>query len=153
PDGGSLDATLPDGGLILGGVGVPCDSASPLCRPGLACTGGTCQPGHSTAVGGDCEISAECTTGNYCAAQKCAPAGTGDANAACQSDADCKSGLRCNIVGLNTACQPEGTKDVGDDCQTSNDCFGGLTCAANKCTPTPQGAPLGGLPWTGVDCP
>lgn len=153
PDAGLLDgAVTDDSGAMLGGVGAACSDAAP-CRTGLACTNGTCAPGHSVATGGACEISAECSTGDYCAAQKCAPSGTGDTNGVCASDADCKSGLRCDVVNLSTVCQPEGTKDIGGDCTTSADCYGGLSCAQSKCIVTPPGTPIGGLPWQGVDCP
>lgn len=149
-DGGPLG---PDGGPLLGGVGDPCDPAR-ACRPGLACQGGTCQPGRSLDEGAPCAISAECKDGLFCASQKCAKAGPGAAGDTCRSDFDCKSGLRCNLVGLRAECQPEGTKDVGDACGASAECFGGLLCINKACTPTPPGPipPIAIATWKGVDC-
>ena len=148
-DGGALD---PDGGG-LGGVGDPCDPAK-QCRPGLACKGGTCQPGRSQDEGAPCTISAECKDGLYCASLKCAKAGPGAAGETCKSDGDCKSGLRCNLVGLRAECQPEGTNDVGDACVSSPDCFGGLLCINKLCSPPPPGVvpPIAVATWKGVEC-
>lgn len=149
PDASFPDGVAPEGGFPTGpgGVGAACD-ATHVCRPGLTCGGdGKCAPGHATAVGGDCQISAECNNGYCTADRKCAAAGTGDANAQCKSDADCKSGLRCNpSPTLDTLCAPEGTVDLGGACQSSNECFGGLLCYpnpqannANQCLPTISG--------------
>lgn len=147
-DGGPEAGTLPDGALIgPGGVGATCSDAQP-CRPGLTCGGdGTCAPSHATAVGGDCQISAECNNGYCDADRKCAPAGPGEAGSSCASDAGCQAGLRCNLVGLDGGqCQPEGAIDLGGACQESNECFGGLLCLPNpqaegatQCLPIPPG--------------
>ena len=89
-DGGNLDGGGLDGGGFGGrGVGEACNDVD-VCRPGLACNGGTCAPGRSSETGTACVISAECKDGLYCGPMRtCAPAGTGEANASCQSDADC----------------------------------------------------------------
>ena len=108
----SFDVNLPDGSFDASGprgVGQPCDEVN-VCRPGLACTDGICQPGHSSEQGTPCVISAECKEGLYCGPERtCTPAGAGDVGADCGSDADCKSGLRCNIVGFGST-QPKATK-------------------------------------------
>jgi hypothetical protein len=144
-----------EGGLPAGrGVGQPCDAVG-LCRPGLACTAGVCQPGHALADGAACVISAECKDGLYCGpARTCVAAGTGAAGASCTADGDCKSGFRCNLVGLEAQCQPEGTNDVGGMCTLSGDCFGGLLCAEKTCAPPPPGGPppLGIPSFKGVVC-
>jgi hypothetical protein len=140
--------------VTLGGVGATCDDATP-CRPGLACTSGKCQPGHSLDDGTPCIISDECKMGDFCGPDRtCKPAGMGSAGDTCRSDADCKSGLRCNIVGLSAQCAPEGMGDVGAACKASTDCFEGLACAGGKCTPLPPGAvvPLAIPTWPGADC-
>lgn len=143
----------PGGGALPKGVGEPC--ALPAeCRPGLACTSGTCQPGRSSEEGTSCVISAECKDGLYCGPErKCAKAGAGDSGASCSSDGDCKSGLRCNIVGFSTQCQPEGNKDVGGACNVAGDCFGGLVCADKICIAPPPGPPPLAIPgFKGVLC-
>jgi hypothetical protein len=143
-----------EGGIVGRSVGQRCDDGG-LCRPGLACTAGVCQPGHASADGAACVISAECKDGLYCGpARTCVAAGAGVAGTSCTSDGDCKSGLRCNLVGLDAQCQPEGTNDVGGMCKLSGDCFGGLLCAANMCAPPPPGGPppLGIPSFKGVAC-
>ena len=45
-----------------GGVGAACDEVT-VCRPGLACVSGTCEPGRSLEAGSACMISAECKDG------------------------------------------------------------------------------------------
>lgn len=155
-DGGLSDGNpnAEGGNPFARGVGERCDDGG-ACRPGLACTAGVCQPGHSSDNGTACVISAECKDGSYCGPErKCAPAGAGASGASCTSDADCKSGFRCNLVGLDAQCQPEGTKDVGGDCALAGDCFGGLLCAEKKCAPPPAGGPppLGIPGFKGVDC-
>lgn len=136
-DAQALDGsnTLPDGGGIPGipnlgaGVGEACDAAT-ACRPGLQCgADAKCAATHSTAVGGDCQINAECNNGFCSSDRKCVAAGTGDTGAQCVGDQDCKGGLRCNVVGLSTQCAPEGTVDINHDCALSSDCLGGLICA------------------------
>ncbi len=158
PGAANFDINLPDGsfeGGILGrGVGQPCDPTN-VCRPGLTCTEGICQPGRSSDQGAPCVISAECKDGLYCGPERtCAPAGPGEQGAECGSDADCKSGLRCNLVGFGAQCQPEGKGDVGGMCATSGDCFGGLLCADKVCVPSPAGTvpPLGIPSFKGVQC-
>lgn len=136
-DGG--DGAIPQ----LRGVGQSCDEAN-VCRPGLACNGGTCAPGRSLEEGADCVISAECKDGLYCSPlAKCAPAGSGGDGAACSSDADCKSTFRCNVVSseisIQSVCQPEGNVDLGGQCQESAQCFGSLYCAENVCGKIPPG--------------
>ena len=153
---GAFDGGLEggEGGLAGRGVGQRCDDGG-LCRPGLACTAGVCQPGHALADGAACVISAECKDGLYCGPdRKCVAAGTGAAGATCTSDGDCKSGFRCNLVGLDAQCQPEGTNDVGGMCALSGDCFGGLLCADKTCAPPPPGGPppLGIPSFKGVVC-
>lgn len=144
-----------EGGTVTArGVGERCDDGG-VCRSGLACTGGTCQPGRSLDAGTACVISAECKDGLYCGPErKCAPAGTGAQGATCASDGECKSGLRCNLVGFGAQCQPEGSKDVGGVCGLSGDCFGGLLCAEKVCAPPPAGGPppLGIPSFKGVAC-
>lgn len=141
PDAPSLDGGGEGGALTAHGVGEPCATATD-CRPGLACNGGTCQPGRSSETGTACVISAECKDGLYCGPERtCAPAGAGESGATCASDGDCKSGLRCNLVGFGAECQPEGNKDVGGTCAMSGDCFGGLLCADKVCAPPPAGGP------------
>ncbi len=155
-DGGGVGADAGDGGLPAGaGVGQACDDTTTKCRPGLACTNGTCAPGHSSPDGTPCVINAECKQGSYCGPQRtCTPGGAGTDGSSCASDGDCASGLRCNIVGLGAECQPEGTGDVGGACKLSNDCFGGLACVSNVCAQLPPGVPPLGVPgWKGVDCP
>ncbi|MFO0737327.1 MAG: hypothetical protein U0270_15665 [Labilithrix sp.] len=149
PEGGLEGGTLPDGQLPTGpgGVGAACSDTQP-CRPGLTCgSDAKCAPSGATAIGGDCQISAECNNG-YCGAdRKCAAAGTGEANAACTADADCKARLRCNLAGLSGGqCQPEGNVDLFGACQVSSECFGGLLClpnpqagGASQCLPTQAG--------------
>ncbi len=150
------DASV-EGGLTPGaGVGQPCD-ASHTCRGGLACTNGSCAPGHSAGDGSPCVISAECKDGDYCGpARTCTAAGAGTDGGACKSDADCASGLRCDLVGFSAECKAEGTGDVGGMCTTSADCFGGLTCAGKMCAPlppSPGGIVPPGIPtWAGADC-
>jgi hypothetical protein len=153
-DGGGADGAGIDGGALGAGVGDPCDDTN-KCRPGLACTNGTCAPGRSSESGTPCVISAECKDGLYCGPMRtCAQAGSGDVNASCQSDGDCKSGLRCNIVGFGAVCQPEGNKDVGDQCTANGECFAGLACAAGQCAPLPPGpvVPIAVPTWKGVEC-
>ena len=153
-------ATTPDASPFPtpggGGVGSACDDVL-VCRPGLACVSGTCEPGRSSDAGSACVISAECKEGLYCGPERtCAPAGDGVDGDVCGSDADCRSGLRCNLVGLAAECKPEGTTDVGGSCATSGECFGGLACAAGACAPLPAstGRPPLGIPtWRGADCP
>lgn len=151
------DASAPgvDGGGA-GGVGAPCD-ATHVCRDGLACTNGACAPGHASADGAPCVISAECKQGDYCGPSRtCVAAGTGADGASCSSDGDCASGLRCDLVGFGAECKPEGTADVGGACKSAADCYGGLVCAAGACAPPPPGGgvvPIGLPTWTGADCP
>jgi hypothetical protein len=150
-----------DGGGIEGGdalaprgVGERCDDGG-VCRSGLACTEGVCQPGRSSEQGTPCVISAECKDGLYCGPERtCAPAGNGAQGATCTSDGDCNSGLRCNLIGLEAECQPEGNKDVGGTCAVSSECFGGLLCAEKVCAPPPPGGPppLGVPGFKGVEC-
>jgi hypothetical protein len=153
----AYDAGLEGGGEAgsLGrGVGQRCDDGG-VCRAGLACAEGVCQPGRSQESGSPCTISAECKEGLYCGpARTCTAAGAGADGATCASDGDCKSGLRCNLVGLEAQCQPEGAGDVGGTCARSGDCFGGLLCAEKTCAPPPPGGPppLGIPTWKGVDC-
>lgn len=142
-DNSPFDAGI-EGGAEAGpgrGVGQRCDDGG-VCRDGLACTAGVCQPGHSLPAGGACVISAECTDGLYCGPDRtCVTAGPGGEGAACTSDAECKSGFRCNLVGLGAQCQPEGTGDIGGPCALSGDCYGGLLCADKVCAPPPPGGP------------
>ncbi len=143
-----------EGGIAGRGVGERCDDGG-LCRAGLACTAGVCQPAHASADGTPCVISAECKDGLYCGpARTCVAAGVGVGGAACTSDGDCKSGFRCNLVGLDAQCQAEGTKDVGGVCAVSGECFGGLLCAEKTCAPPPPGGPppLGVPSFKGVVC-
>jgi len=158
-DGGSV--TLADGGVTMSagaGVGQAC-GVSQLCRAGLTCTSGICQPCQCAASGVPCVISDSCTSGSYCGPSRtCTAAGTGAANASCKSDGDCMSGLRCTLEGLTAQCQPEGTKDVGGACMTAADCYGGLACTGGMCEPLPP-IPDGGVPllafpptWTGETC-
>jgi hypothetical protein len=139
-----------------GAVGSACDNVH-VCRPGLACVTGTCQPGRSSEDGTPCVISAECKDGLYCGPKRtCTPAGNGADGAACGSDAECKSGLRCNLVGFAAECKPEGTVDVAGKCEASAQCFAGLACAGGACAPLPptDGVPPLGIPtWPGADCP
>lgn len=148
PEGGQLpDGAFPTG---PGGVGAACDATN-VCRPGLTCGGdGTCAPGRATAIGGDCQISAECNNGFCDSTRKCVAAGTAEANATCTSDGDCKSGLRCNLASSNgsvgAVCQPEGAVDLFGACTASPECFGGLLCLPNpqandatQCLPTQAG--------------
>ena len=157
PEGGV--GALPDGGGLpsLGaGVGEACD-ATTACRPGLQCgADGKCGATHSTAIGGDCQINAECNNGFCSSDRKCVAAGTGDTGAQCTGDQDCKSGLRCNVVGLSTQCAPEGTVDINHDCSLSSECLGGLICApipgfGTKCVAGPPGV-LAIPKFTGVAC-
>src|SRR4051812_27077184 len=68
PDGGLEGGALPNG---PSGVGEPCD-ATKVCRPGLTCgADGKCAPSHATAIGGDCQISAECNNGFCGPDRKC----------------------------------------------------------------------------------
>jgi hypothetical protein len=137
------------------GVGERCDDGG-VCRIGLACTAGICQPGRSAEQGASCTISAECKDGLYCGRdRKCATGGAGAQGTTCSSDAECKSGLRCNVVGLSAECQLEGTKDIGGACNLAGDCFGGLVCADKLCAPPPPGEgpmPLGVPSFKGVTC-
>lgn len=143
-----LDGQPPPGG----GVGDACSASEP-CRPGLACTNGVCELGHSSEQGASCVVSGECKDGLQCVAGKCAPAGLGDAGAACTSDMDCKSGLRCVLAGFAAECAPEGKGDFGDACAVAGDCYGGLTCLQSKCVIPPPGVPTFGAPsWPGVQC-
>src|SRR5579883_2030546 len=145
-----------DGGIQGLGVGQACD-AMHACRPGLACTGGTCQPCQCSPDGTMCTINDECSKGSYCGAGRtCTPGGNGMAGASCRSDGDCGPGLRCDLVGLSAECQPEGKGDVGASCMTSADCYGGLGCTMGKCEPYPpssSGVPPLGIPtWMGETC-
>jgi hypothetical protein len=158
PGAPGVDIPMPEGGAgpdAIGprGVGERCDDGS-VCRPGLACTSGVCQPGRSSEQGTPCVISAECKDGLYCGPERtCAPAGAGEQGAQCGSDGDCKSGFRCNLVGFSAQCQPEGSSDVGGVCGKSGDCFGGLLCAEQVCVPPPPGIPPLGIPsFKGVAC-
>jgi hypothetical protein len=146
-EGGGID--------VPRGVGGRCDDGG-VCRPGLACTAGVCQPGRSLDEGAACVISAECKDGFYCGPErKCAAAGAGQSGASCADDGECKSGLRCNIdiSSLGAVCQLEGTGDVGGTCALSGDCFGGLLCAEKICVAPPPGPPPLGIPgFKGVAC-
>ncbi len=153
--GGSSGGSGGSGGSVPitgAGVGQACSGATP-CRPGLACTNGVCELGHSTPEGQNCVIGGECQDGLTCLLGKCAKAGTGQTGDSCTSDADCISGHRCVLAGFSTQCAPEGTGDVGADCQVAGDCYSGLTCTLGKCGQPLPGAPTFGLPtWQGVSC-
>jgi hypothetical protein len=137
------------------GVGQSCDAVMNICRPGLACQAGKCEPGHSSAAGTACVISAECSKGLYCGPEhKCAKAGAGASGSGCASDAECASGLRCNLQGLRAECQTEGTVDIGGKCAKSSECFGGLMCAEGVCLKPPAGmsVPVVVPTFKGVEC-
>lgn len=139
-----------------GNVGDACDEVH-VCRTGLACDTGQCIPGHSSADGTPCIISAECKNGSYCGpARTCAPAGQGKEGELCASDSDCVSGLRCNLSGFAGKCQKDGTVDIGGKCTSNADCFSGLGCADGTCTPLPPNPngkpPIGLITWKGETC-
>jgi hypothetical protein len=140
-----------------GNVGDACNQTR-VCRTGLVCdTTGRCAPGHGSADGTPCVISAECKDGSYCGpARTCAPAGKGKDGDLCGSDADCESRLRCNLVGFTGKCQPDGTVDIGGKCGGNADCFAGLACADGTCTPLPPNPngnpPIGLVTWKGETC-
>ncbi len=146
-----------DGSGLQGlGVGQMCDSTH-VCRSGLACTAGSCQPCQCSPNGTACTINDECTKGSYCGpGRTCTPGGSGAAGSSCRSDADCGPGLRCDLVGLSAECEPEGKGDVGAKCTTSADCFGGLGCTGGMCEPYPPSStglpPLGIPTWMGETC-
>ncbi len=160
-----------DGGVPPGeGVGRACSMAN-VCRAGLTCTGGSCQPCGCIAAGAACTLDDDCDATSFCGpARTCVAragaagdAGAGALGAACTSDAACARGLRCDLVGFSARCQPEGPSDVGGACTTAGDCLGGLGCTTTSpdgggstCAPNPPSpgglSPLALPTWAGEAC-
>jgi hypothetical protein len=142
------------GGPTGAGVGEDCADDS-VCREGLVCEAGTCQPSGEASIGEACIISAECEESLRCFGGVCVEAGEGLLGDGCETDADCAAGLRCDVVGVSLQCAEEGSADVGGDCTTHTDCFAGLYCLEGRCQiPTGDASAtlLAAFAFEGVDC-
>ncbi|HEY2406304.1 MAG TPA: hypothetical protein VGI10_09885 [Polyangiaceae bacterium] len=148
--GGASGSGGVTGGVLGAGIGETCQMDMD-CRPGLACTSGMCQVGHSLTTGSRCVIADECETGLQCVSGKCGPGGSGMTGDSCTGDGDCAAGMRCALTGLSSTCVPEGMTDAGGSCTTNLDCLAGLACVSGTCAVSPGGTLLG-TPFTGVTC-
>ena len=111
------------------GVGQACESDL-VCRTGLSCASGQCQPVGQARENARCFLSAECAEALYCDPFRgvCARAGLQSQGESCRLSADCRAGLVCLPQRLTLSCQPPGSGDIGTPCEGTGDCMAGLNC-------------------------